>query len=471
MTHVTKSLKPLLDSLDPKSWSTQADQMAPHMQDWRGRYLGDSPLLFMPSTTQEVAQIVQACNEKGMAILPQSGNTGLVGGSTPQGEVILSLKRMNRVRKLDVANDSVTVDAGVILETLQGVAEDAHRLFPLSLGAQGSAMIGGLISTNAGGVHVLRYGMMRDLVLGLEIVLPSGEILSDLSGLRKNNTGYDLKQLFIGAEGTLGVITGATLKLFPRPADTSVAMVSVSNPHAAVDLLSHMKQATGGAVAAFELIPLTALELVLQHIPGARSPLDRLGPWTVLIELTTPRKGDAIPLMEASLADAFEADLLSDAVIAQSQAQLDEFWALRENIPEAEKAHGKAAKHDVSVPVSSMADFLNDAIALAESKIENVMVIAFGHVGDGNVHFNIAHETPGAGDDFIEMIAPVSSAIYDLVEQYDGSISAEHGIGILKQDELARRKPLDVRLMREIKTSLDPNNIMNPRILIGQTDD
>ncbi|MEQ8433347.1 MAG: FAD-binding oxidoreductase [Oceanicaulis sp.] len=456
----------LTQSLDPKAWSTDPGELEGHVSDWRGRYKGASPLLLKPGSTAEVAAILARCNEAGIAVLPQGGNTGLVGGSTPQGEVVISLKRMNAVRAVDADNESLTCEAGAVLETVQGAAAEAGKLFPLSLGAQGSAMIGGLISTNAGGVHVLRYGMMRELVLGLEAVLPDGRVISDLSGLRKDNTGYDLKQLFIGAEGTLGVVTAATLKLFARPASTAVAVCAVDDPHAAVALLRHMKDTTG-SVAAFELMPKTGLDLVVAHVPGARHPLAGDPAWCVLIELTSAEIERAPALMEEALESAFEKSLLTDAVIAQSEAQAKEFWALRESIPEGEKAHGKAAKHDVSVPVSRMAAFMGEAIKLAEDADPDIMVIAFGHVGDGNVHFNVAAKNPGAGEDFITRIKPVTAKIYDLVDAHHGSISAEHGVGILKQAEFVRRKPVEAEIMGRIKAALDPGHIMNPRVLLG----
>jgi len=456
----------LTQTLDPKAWSTDPGELEGHISDWRGRYKGASPLLLKPGSTAEVSAILARCNEAGIAVLPQGGNTGLVGGSTPQGEVVISLKRMNAVRAVDADNESLTCEAGAVLETVQGAAAEAGKLFPLSLGAQGSAMIGGLISTNAGGVHVLRYGMMRELVLGLEAVLPDGRVISDLSGLRKDNTGYDLKQLFIGAEGTLGVVTAATLKLFARPASTAVAVCAVDDPAAAVALLRHMKDTTG-SVAAFELMPKTGLDLVVAHVPGARHPLAGDPAWSVLIELTSAEADRAPSLMEEALGSAFEKALLTDAVIAQSQAQAKEFWALRESIPEGEKVHGKAAKHDVSVPVSRMAAFMGEAIKLAEDADPDIMVIAFGHVGDGNVHFNVAAKTAGAGEDFITRIKPVTAKIYDLVDAHHGSISAEHGVGILKQAEFVRRKPVEAEIMGRIKAALDPNHIMNPRVLLG----
>jgi FAD/FMN-containing dehydrogenase len=463
------SLETLKSKLDPKAWSVDPTELSAHTQDWRGRYQGQTPLLIKPASTAEVAEILTFCNDHQIAVLPQGGNTGLVGGSTPQGEIVISLRRMNAVRDLDIANESLCVEAGAILETVQQEAANANKLFPLSLGAQGSAMIGGLISTNAGGVHVLRYGMMRDLVLGLEAVLPDGTIISDLTGLRKNNTGYDLKQLLIGAEGTLGIVTAATLKLYTHPASLGVGIAAVPSPQGAVDLLDFMKSATGGAVAAFELMPKFGLDLVCDHVPGARLPLESDPDWSVLIEVTSGEADRASEILESALGEAFEKDLISDAVIAQSDSQAHEFWMLRESIPEGEKAHGKAAKHDVSVAVSKMPSFMHAASRMAESFDPDIKVIAFGHVGDGNVHFNLGAKQAGAGDEFIEKVKPVTRAIYDLVDEYGGSISAEHGIGILKQGEFAARQSTDIAIMRVIKAAIDPNNIMNPRVLLPQT--
>ena len=454
-------------ALGSNGWSEDPDEIAPLATDWRGRFRGQTPLLIKPASTDEVSEVVTLCHEAGIAITPQGGNTGLVGGGTPQGEVLLSLRRMNKIREIDAANDSLTVEAGCVLEMVQNHAADAGRLFPLSLGSQGSATIGGLISTNAGGVHVLRYGMMRELVLGLEAVLPDGRIWNGLRGLRKDNTGYDLKQLLIGGEGTLGIVTAATLKLFPRPGDISVAFTAVDDPQKAVDLLGHMKTATGGALSALELVPRNALELVIKHIPGTRDPFAEPHPWYALLEVGAARSGEGRAIMETALGDTFEVGLIRDAVIAESQQQAKDFWNLREPIAEAEKAHGRAAKHDVSIPVSKMPAFMADATAEAEAMLPGAMVIAFGHVGDGNVHFNVSRREPGAGADFTDTTAPITAMIYDKVAQYGGSISAEHGIGVLKREDLAARRPLDVELMRTIKTALDPKGIMNPRIFFA----
>lgn len=464
---MTHDFSALTGRLDSKAFTCDPDEIGPHATDWRGQHRGQAPILFKPSRLDEVVEIVRFCHERAIPILPQGGNTGLVGGSTPQGEVLLSLKRMNQITRVDADNDSLTVEAGAVLQSVQEAAKQAGRLFPLSLGSEGSAMIGGLLSTNAGGVHVLRYGMMRDLVLGLEAVLPDGRVVSELAGLRKNNTGYDLKQLFIGAEGTLGVITAATLKLFPRPASTCVAIAAVDSPRNAVSLLSLMKERTGGSVAAFELMSARAAELAIHHVPDLRRPVEAGSPWLVLVEVTSGEPGRAEILLEQGLEAGFKQGLVADGAIAQSEAQAHEFWRLRESIPEGEKAHGKAAKHDVSVPVSLMPDFMEEATREAEALVEGGEVVAFGHVGDGNVHFNLARREPGAGQDFLDRAKPATTLIYDLVDKYGGSISAEHGIGVLKKGDLAARKPVEIALMAEIKRAIDPKNIMNPRVLLG----
>ncbi len=468
MTEISPAIIDRLKSaLGPKGWSLDAHEIEPHVKDWRGRYQGHSPILLKPGSTAEMAAAVKICAEAGIAITPQGGNTSLCGASTPQGEVLISLKRMNQVREIDAANDSMTVEAGCILETLQNTAAEANRLFPLSLGSQGSAMIGGLISTNAGGVHVLRYGMTRDLVLGLEAVLPNGEIWSGLTGLRKDNTGYDLKQLLIGAEGTLGIITAATLKLFPRPARMELAFCGLKSADDAVEFLGLAKQTSGGAVTAFEIMPRNALDLVLEHVPGTRNPLEDRHDWYVVCEMSFGREDGARDTLEAALGEAFEQGLIADAAIAENDSQQHDFWRLRETIAEAERAHGKALKHDISIPVSKMPAFMNQATATVERDYPEAEVIAFGHVGDGNVHFNIMARDAGAGDEFLAGIKPASDIVYDLVDTFGGSISAEHGIGILKREELARRKPVDVTVMRAIKQALDPDGIMNPRVLLG----
>jgi FAD/FMN-containing dehydrogenase len=454
-------------ALGPKGWSTDPDEIAPHVDDWRGRFKGATPILLKPATTEEVAAAVKLCAEAGVAVTPQGGNTSLCGAATPQGEVLITLKRMTAVREIDTDNDSMTVEAGCVLESLQNTAEEANRLFPLSLGSQGSAMIGGLISTNAGGVHVLRYGMTRELVLGLEAVLPDGTIWSGLTGLRKDNTGYDLKQLLIGAEGTLGIITAATLKLYPRPGRMELAFIGMNSVDDAVKFLGMAKQVSGGAVTAFEVMPALALEFVLAHVPNTRDPLEAKHPWYVVCEMSFGRTEGARETMEAALEQGFEAGLVQDAAIAENEAQMLDFWRLRESIAEAERSQGLAVKHDVSIPVSKMPAFIEIATRRINAEFPDGVVVAFGHVGDGNVHYNIACLDPDAREGFMAKAGEMSKRVYDTVDEFGGSISAEHGIGILKREELAARKPVDVKVMRAIKQALDPKGIMNPRVLLG----
>ncbi len=463
-TRIQEFIGRLTDALGPKGVSTDAHEIEPHIQDWRGRWKGSTPVLVKPASTEEASKAMTLCAAYGLPVNPQGGNSGMVNGSVPQGEVLVSLKRMNKIRAVDVLNDSMTLEAGVVLTRAQEVAEENGRLFPLALGAQGVATIGGLISTNAGGVAVLRYGMMRDLVMGIEAVLPDGRIWNGLRGLRKDNTGYDLKHLFIGAEGTLGLVTAATLKLFPKPAVKETAWTVVESPAQAVEFLAKAKAASGGAVTGFEIVSKFCLDLVVKHIPDTRDPLPNEAPWRVLIELSLPRAEGARDMMEQLLGDAIEAGIVQDAVIAETEGQKALFWKIRENIAVAERAHGKALKHDVSVPVSSVADFMERATALARKIVPGVDISAFGHVGDGNIHYNVT-PPPGADQDaFVEKDGlPISKAIHDLISELNGSISAEHGIGRLKRDELAWRKsPVEMDMMRAVKKALDPEGRMNP---------
>lgn len=459
-------LSRLKDILGPKGWADAPEVVAARTTDWRGRYAGATPLLARPSSAEEVSGVVEACAEAGVAITPQGGNTSLCGGATPEGEILLSLDRMRGVRRIDALNDSLTVDAGAVLADVHAAAADVDRLFPLTLGSQGSATIGGLASTNAGGVHVLRYGMMRDLVLGLEAVMPDGRIWDGLSGLRKDNTGYDLKQLLIGAEGTLGVITAATLKLFPRLAGVAVAIAGVPSPKEAVALLRRAQEISGGAVSAFELLPKPALDLVLAHIPGTRPPLAQSFAWNVLIEIGVADSAAAAPLLQRILETGLGDGLVLDAVVASNEAQAAAFWKLRETIAEAEKQHAVAIKHDVSVPTPDLPAFIAEASAAALRVAPGGEIIAFGHVGDGNVHFNVSKPASLSADAFLALQDDVQRAVHDVVASFGGSISAEHGIGILKRRELAARKSgVELDAMRAIKQALDPRNIMNPRVL------
>jgi len=460
-----ETLARLKAAAGPKGFSDDPAEIAPHVEEWRGKYHGHSTLLLKPATTEEVAAILAICNETNTAVVPQGGNTGLVGGQIPfDGEIVLSLARMNRLRAVDRAAHTMTVEAGMILAHVQKAADEAGLLFPLSLAAEGSATIGGNLSTNAGGVAVLRYGMARDLVLGLEVVLADGRVLDLLRTLRKDNTGYDLKQLFIGAEGTLGVITAAALKLFPKPAVRATAFVALASPAAAVALLGRMQEATGGLISAFEILPRAGLELVLAHIPGTRDPLAAPSPWYVLVEATSAARFDLDAAFEAALA---EADI-ADAVVAASDAQRAAFWALRETMSEAQKREGASIKHDVSVPVSAIPDFLTQATAAVLKAVPGARPVSFGHIGDGNIHFNFSAPKDGDGAAFLARWEEVQRIVHDVVHDFGGSISAEHGIGVQKRDQLPRYKSeAELDVMRMMKRMLDPRNILNPGKVIA----
>jgi FAD/FMN-containing dehydrogenase len=422
--------------------------------------------MLTPRSTEEVARAVAICGQHGVAITPQGGDTGLVGGQIPYGEVLLSTRKLRATRDVTPLDDAMTVEAGVTLLEAQQAAAAADRMFPLSLAAEGTATIGGVISTNAGGTAVLRYGVMRDLVLGIEAVMPSGEVFHGLKRLRKDNTGYDLKQLLIGAEGTLGVVTAATLKLFPVMRSRATAVVGLETAHAAVELLARAKGETGGGVEAFELMKRLGMQFVLKNVPDTREPLDSTPPWYVLIELVSGEPGAAGAAMERLLEQAFEAGLIIDAAIAQNDAQRAAFWKVREEQSAAQKPEGGGWKHDVSVPVSRIADFLDEATAAVERFEPGARVSAFGHVGDGNLHYDVLCP-PGADlKAFLGRWTQGSEVVHDIVARYHGSISAEHGLGRLKTEEARRYKsPLEIETMRAIRAALDPKRIMNPAVL------
>lgn len=442
-----------------------------YLVEWRGLYRGRTPLVLRPATTHAVAEIVRIAHETGTPLVPQGGNTGLVGGQVPDesgAEVVVSLERMTAVREVDPRNNTLTVEAGSTLAAVQAAAERCDRLFPLSLASEGSCQIGGVISTNAGGTAVLRYGSMRDLVLGLEAVLPDGRVWNGLSRLRKDNTGYDLKSLLVGAEGTLGIVTAAVLKLFPRPRRIETAFCAVADPQAAVDLLSRLQEATGGAVSAFELVSRAGLELVLKHFADAADPFGRPHEWYVLAELSAG-SGDAglRAMLEDSLAAAHEGGLIEDAVIAESGARRAALWALRERMSEAQKREGASIKHDVSVPVSAVPAFLDEAGAAVIAAMPGVRPVPFGHVGDGNIHFNLSQPPEMDPQAFLARWQAMNDVVHAIVARHGGSISAEHGIGRLKRDELRRYKDeTALEAMRAIKQALDPKNIMNPGRLV-----
>jgi FAD/FMN-containing dehydrogenase len=459
-------LSRLKSVLGEGGWSQDADRLGPKLVEWRDRWSGTTPLLLLPKTTEEVAAIVGICAAEGAPIVPQGGNTGLVAGQIPQGEVLLSLERMRQIREVEPFDDVITAEAGVPLAGVHEAAAEVGRRFPLSLASEGSATIGGLISTNAGGTAVLRYGTMRDLVLGVEAVLPNGEVFHGLKRLRKDNTGYDLKQLLIGAEGTLGVITAATLKLFPLLASRAVAFVGVDKPSDAVSLLKRAKDESGGAVESFELIQRIGVEFAVRNIAGTREPLETRPPWYVLIEIASGEPGASEAALERLLAGALEAGLISDAAVAQNQSQAKAFWSVREHQSAAQKPEGAVWKHDVSAPISKIAGFIDEATAAMQRFAPGCRVLAFGHVGDGNIHFDVLQPEGGDGAAHTARRDEGARIVHDIVAGYHGSISAEHGLGAMKTHEALRYKSaVEIEALRAVRAALDPGRIMNPRVL------
>jgi FAD/FMN-containing dehydrogenase len=441
--------------------------LEPYLGDWRGFFRGSAPAVVRPAATGEVAAVVRICAETGTAIVPQGGNTGMSGAATPPpagAAIVLQLGRMNRILALDALNNTITVEAGCVLAAIQQAARDAGRLFPLSLGAEGSCQIGGNLATNAGGINVLRYGNARDLTLGLEVVLPDGRVWDGLRGLRKDNTGYDLKQVFIGSEGTLGIITAAVLKLFPVPRTTVTAVVAVAAPAAAVELLALLREECGERVSAFELLSRRCVELVLAHIPGTREPLPAAHAWYVLAELAEASSDGPLQReFEQAMARAAERGLALDGVVAASGAQRAALWRIREAIPEASQKEGLLYRHDISVPVSRIPGFIDEAGAALERYFPGARVLCFGHIGDGNLHYNCFVPGRDRGDSAALAASDVNRTVLDVVQRFAGSISAEHGIGQAKRAELARYKSaLEIEMMRAVKRALDPRNLMNP---------
>ena len=445
---------------------TEAADLAPDLAEERGLFHGAALAVARPGSTGEVAAVVAACARAGIAMVPQGGNTGLCGGGVPSergDSVVISTERLTGIRKLDAVDFTMTAEAGCVLATLQAAAAEAGCLFPLSLGAEGSCRIGGNISTNAGGTNVLRYGTTRDLVLGLEVVLPDGRVWNGLKSLRKDNTGYALHHLFIGAEGTLGIVTAAVLKLFPAIAERQTAMVGLGDLDAALVLLARARRASGDAVTACELIPRLGLDLCLRHIPGSRDPFARSYPWYLLLELSSSRPGGLREALEAMLAEALDEGLALDAVLAESLEQRHALWRIRESIPEAQKKEGGSIKHDVAVATSRVPEMIRRCTKAVETALPGVRVVAFGHLGDGNTHFNLTQPVGADKPGFLAQWSRMNRIVHDIVVEMEGSISAEHGIGRLKTDELAHYKPaLDLELMRRVKTALDPRGLMNP---------
>jgi FAD/FMN-containing dehydrogenase len=447
--------------------SNEPQQIARFASDHRGLYRGQALAVARPRKLAEISKILGFCNQHRLAVVPAAGNTSYCGGATPDAsgtQLVVSLERMNTVRRVLPLDYCIEVEAGCILQNVQTAATAAERFFPLAIGAQGSCQIGGNLATNAGGLNVLRYGMMRDLVLGLEVVLADGRVLSHLSTLRKDNTGYDLKSLFLGSEGTLGIISAATLKLFPLPRVRATALAQVANPAAAVELLALMREASGDRVSSFELIPGVALDLVSKYMSDISAPFAVPAPWQVLVEWSSSQPREPLETaLTAALQAAAERGLLQDAALAQNETQRAAFWRLRENIPTAQQRAGASLKHDISVPISQLAAFIERGAALAAQLAPEGFLVAYGHVGDGNLHFNVSQKAAADRSEFLTRAPALQRALHDCVAELGGSFSAEHGIGQLKVEELARYSaPHELELMRAVKQLLDPNGIMNP---------
>ena len=470
---MTASALPFLDQaaalLGPRGLTSDPDLLAPWLTDWRGRYTGTALAMASPASTDEVAALVRLCAQHGVAIVPQGGNSGMSGGATPAADgqaLLLSLRRMNAIRAVDVPARQAVCEAGVVLQVLHEAAEAQDLRFPLTLGGKGSATVGGLISTNAGGTQVLRHGSMRALVLGLEAVLADGSVYSALTPLKKDNRGFDLKQLFIGSEGTLGIVTAATLRLVPQLAERVVIWAGLATIQAARELLLHCEAAMGQALEGFEVLPQSCLEAVQDHVPGTRAPLAEPHAWHALIEVVADAAGAAElhDQAEAMIASAFDAGLVQDAALATTEAQAEAMWQIRENVAPAERAKGPAMQHDIAVPVDRMPDFLTMAVPLIEAEFPGTHAVGFGHLGDGNIHFHVI--APPGSERAAWESGPgkaISRRVHDLVTQWHGTISAEHGIGQLKRDELDRLgDPVALALMRRVKAALDPNGLLNP---------
>jgi FAD/FMN-containing dehydrogenase len=466
-------LATLAARLGPNHVLTAETDMAGHLVEARGLYAGAAWAVVRPKDTEEVAFVVGACAKAGIPIVPQGGNTGLVGGGVPHRGVVLSLTRLDRIREVDPVNATMIVEAGCILKAVQDAADAVDCLFPLSLASEGSCRIGGNLATNAGGTAVLRYGNARDLVLGLEVVLADGRVWNGLKGLRKDNMGYDLKNLFVGSEGTLGIITAAVLKLFPKPRARVTAFIGCASPHRALELFERMRKAAGDQLTAFEYMPRFGLEIVLKHAAGTIRPLAGDHASYALIELSSPQEGaDLQGTIEEVLAAAIEDGLVEDATIGASEAQNQALWALRESLSEVQRYEGGSIKHDVAVPVSRVAEFIEAATQACEAALPGIRVCAFGHFGDGNIHFNLTQPVAMEKAAFLAQWERFNRIVHDLVQGMNGSIAAEHGIGLIKRDELRLYKdPVALDLMHTLKRALDPHNLLNPGKVVAVGDD
>lgn len=469
---LTETLRAFVSIVGPAHALSQAQDIAPYLVESRGLYHGSTPLVLKPASTEEVSAILKLASKTRTPIVPAGGRTGHVGGHVPREgaqDVVLSLERMNRIREIDTMADVIVADGGAILADIQKAAEANDRLFPLSLGSEGSCQIGGNLSTNAGGTAVLAYGNARQLCLGLEVVLPTGEIWDGLRRLKKDNSGYDLRDLFIGAEGTLGIITGAVLKLYPQPRGRQVAFAAVGSPEDALQLFERAALRCGTALTGFELMPRIGIEFTTRHIPGVRDPLPSPHPWYALIDISTSDSAEtAERMIEALLIEGAEAGLVRDAAVASSLAQQNAFWRLRESMSESQKPEGGSIKHDVSVPVSRVPQFLRDADAAVMALMPDARIFSFGHLGDGNIHYNVSQPVGVDKAAFVARWREVNAVVHAVVRAHGGSISAEHGVGQLKRDELIASRPaIETALMNRIKQVFDPAGIMNPGKMIA----
>lgn len=462
---INSGIKALQSELPAGAWTTDADIIAPQLTEWRDKYFGNTPIMLTPRSTEEVSQAVKICAAYGLKIMPQGGNTGLVGGQTPMGEVLLSMRKMTKLRAVNPTNNSIIIEAGATLKTLQDAADDAGRKFPLSLASEGSCTVGGVLSTNAGGVHVLKYGTTKDLVFGVEAVLADGRIFNGLTDLRKDNTGYDLNRLFLGAEGTLGIITAASLKLFPKPNHVQRAMVGLKTPEDALAILE--LAGSNPALAMFEVMPAIGMDLVVKNIDGQRYPFEGPHNWFALIDWEVDSEAAGQAIAETVLGAAIKQGFAQDVITAQSETQAAQLLALRENMSAGQKYLGGSVKLDITVPIFDIPAFLKTADAAILKAVPGARPVAFGHFGDGNIHYNIGRPEAMETEVFLARWDEISNIAFDAVERFGGSISAEHGIGIMKRDDLARRADIvKLSLLQAVKNALDPDNIMNPRVLI-----
>lgn len=473
MSLTEKHIEALKEIAGPKGWTQDQDIIEPHTREPRNKYFGKTSLVLFPDTTDAVSRIVKYCNDSNLKVVPQGGNTGVVGGGVPDAsgdEILISLKRLNKLRKLNALDHAITVEAGMILSELHDLAEKGNHQFPLHIASEGSAMIGGNISTNAGGINVLRYGMMRDLVLGVEVVLPNGDIWHGLSDLKKDNTGYDLKQIFIGGEGTLGIVTAATLKLFPIAKQRHSAFVAVADLNAAIKLLGHARDISGDNLIAFEIMPRIGLDFTVKHMPGCVDPLENRYDWYILMECATSMQSDLLDLekvMERILETGMEDGLIIDGVVPKNNDEINKLWKLRSHLSEAQTHEGGSIKHDIAVSPSQIPDFLPRAIKAVEKAIPGIRPVPFGHVGDGNIHFNLSQPIGMDTAEYLNQWENINRIVHDITAEFNGSLGAEHGIGVLKVGELEHYKSeVELNMMRGVKTAFDPNNTFNPgRIL------